>query len=215
MPTSRTYGDACAVARSLDIVGERWALLVIRELLLGPKRFADLATGLPGISPNVLSQRLHTLTGAGVIRHRRMGPASGSAVYELTGWGRELEPVLLQLASWGAAGAPAPDGDNIGIDSLMLGLKVQYRPAPAKVTGETYELRVSYDTFTIRATEESLIVRRASAEAPAATAETDVATLRALVAGDLTVPQARRNGDLRLSGPLAAIRRLSKLLVPK
>src|SRR5512146_2571472 len=97
MSTSRSYGDRCGVARALDVVGERWALLVVRELLLGPKRFTDLRTGLPHVSPDVLAQRLRELEQGGVVRRRTLAPPAGSRVYELTDRGRELEPVILGL----------------------------------------------------------------------------------------------------------------------
>src|SRR5262245_48168316 len=90
--TKRSYDDSCLTAHALDLVGERWALLVVRELLLGPKRFTDLRHGLPGISPNVLSQRLDELEHAALVHRRRLDPPASVWVYELTGWGRELEP---------------------------------------------------------------------------------------------------------------------------
>src|SRR3977135_907512 len=102
MTTTRTYGDQRGVARALDVVGERWALLVVRELLLGPKRFTDLRTGLPHLSADVLSQRLRELERAGVVRRRKLPPPAGSRVYELTEWGRDLEPVVLDLGRWGS-----------------------------------------------------------------------------------------------------------------
>src|SRR5215213_1670346 len=101
MVAKRTYCDGCAAAHALDLVGERWALLVARELILGPKRFTDLRAGLPGISPNVLSMRLDELEKVAVVRRLRLPPPAGQ-VYELTEWGRELEPILLQLGRWGA-----------------------------------------------------------------------------------------------------------------
>ena len=94
MSTARSYGDACGIPRALDRVGERWALMIVRELLLGPKRFTDLRTGLPDASPNVLSQRLRELEQEGIVRRRKLPPPAGSKVYELTEWGTELEPVL-------------------------------------------------------------------------------------------------------------------------
>src|SRR5258705_553482 len=96
--TKRTYGDRCGVARALDCVGERWALLIVRELLLGPKRYTDLRAGLPFASPNVLSQRLHELEACHVLHKRVLPQPSGATVYELTAWGRELESVLQSLA---------------------------------------------------------------------------------------------------------------------
>src|SRR5258706_120419 len=102
MTDRRSYGDPCGIARALDLVGERWALLVVRELVLGPKRFTDLRDGLPGLSPDVLTERLRDLEQAGIVRRRTLAPPAGSRVYELTGWGRELEPVLVALGRWGS-----------------------------------------------------------------------------------------------------------------
>src|SRR5437762_8558061 len=102
MATLRTYGDGCGIAHALDLVGERWALLVVRELLLGPKRYTDLRAGLPFASPNVLSQRLRELEACQVLHRRALPQPSGATVYELTAWGRELESVLQSLARWGS-----------------------------------------------------------------------------------------------------------------
>src|SRR5215204_4140654 len=90
MATMRTYDDGCAAAHALDLIGERWALLVVRELLLGPKRFTDLRAGLPNASPNVLAQRLRELEAAGIVRRRKLPPPAASRVYELTEWGQDL-----------------------------------------------------------------------------------------------------------------------------
>src|SRR5437667_12278728 len=101
--TKRTYGDRCGVARALDVVGERWALLVVRELLLGPKRFTDLRAGLPHVGPDMLSQRLRELEQAGVLRRGKLPPPASARVYELTERGYELEPVVLALGQIGRA----------------------------------------------------------------------------------------------------------------
>src|SRR4051795_1875956 len=106
----RTYGDRCGVARALDLVGDRWALLVVRELLLGAKRFSDLRAGLPGVSPDVLAQRLRELEEAGVVRRTKLPPPAAARVYELTERGAELEPVVLALGRWGSA-VPFPAGE--------------------------------------------------------------------------------------------------------
>src|SRR4051794_36565758 len=113
----RSYGDPCGIARALDVVGERWAMLIVRELLYGPKRFSDLRTGL-GASPNVLSQRLDELEASGVVQRR----SAGAAVYELTDWGRELHPILLQIGRWGARSSHRPTGE-LGVDALMAALE--------------------------------------------------------------------------------------------
>src|SRR4051794_40586324 len=107
MATTRTYGDGCAIARALDVVGERWALLIVRELLLGPKRYTDLRRGLPNASPNVLSERLRELEQAGVVQRRKLPPPASSRVYELTEWGLDLEEVVQSLGSW-ASRSPMP-----------------------------------------------------------------------------------------------------------
>lgn len=102
MVTSRSYKQRCGIARALDLVGERWALLVVRELVLGPRRFTDLREGLPGIATNVLTQRLQQLEGNGIVTRRRLPPPAASNVYELTEYGRELVPIMLELGRWGA-----------------------------------------------------------------------------------------------------------------
>ena len=116
------------MARALDLVGERWALLVVRELLLGPKRFTDLRAGLPQVGPDVLSQRLRELEAAGIVRRRTLDPPAGARVYELTERGAQLEPVILELGRFGSV-APFPDGDaTFGPDALALALKTLYEP---------------------------------------------------------------------------------------
>src|SRR5919112_5493945 len=122
MAGARTYGEACGIPRALDRVGERWALLVVRELMLGPKRFTDLKTGLPQASPNVLAQRLRELEQSGVVRKRRLPPPAASQVYELTEWGAELEPVLVALGRWGARAPIDAECVGMSVDSHVVSL---------------------------------------------------------------------------------------------
>ena len=133
MTTKRSYDQHCGIARALDLVGERWALLVIRELTLGPKRFTDLREGLPGIATNVLSQRLQELQADGVVTRRRLPPPAASDVYELTEYGRELVPVMLALGRWGARtlGQPSPQR-TFRAEWMALALKAYYEPQAAK-----------------------------------------------------------------------------------
>jgi DNA-binding HxlR family transcriptional regulator len=209
MAGNRSYGEQCGVARSLDVIGERWALLVVRELLLGPKRFNDLLAGLPGASPNVITQRLRELTGHGVIRQRDLGPPARVRLYELTDWGRELEPVILHLGRWGDH-APLPDGAQAGLDSLLLA--IQAAADPARVTGR-YQLSVGADTFTIDGSSGSVRIRRGNADRPAATAATDPGTFRAVIFGQRPAADAIAAGDLRLDGDPDATGRLTDLLL--
>ena len=205
----RSYRDQCGVARSLDVIGERWALLIVRELLLGPKRFNDLLAGLAGASPNVISQRLRELAGHGVIRQRDLGPPARVRLYELTDWGRELEPVVLHLGQWGTR-APLPDGAGIGLDSLLLAIKANL--APARVAGR-YELRIGADTFTVDATADSARFRRGTTDQPNATVTTDAGTFRAVCFCQRSVSDAIESGDLRLDGDREATSRLTELLL--
>lgn len=116
----RRYDDACGTAHGLELIGERWALLVIRELLLGAKRFGDLKRDLPGISANVLTQRLEGLEASGLLRRRKLPPPAAVQVYELTDWGYEAEPVVIELGRW-AARSPAHDPTlPLSATSLML-----------------------------------------------------------------------------------------------
>jgi DNA-binding HxlR family transcriptional regulator len=206
---NRSYGEQCGVARSLDVIGERWALLIVRELLLGPKRFNDLLAGLPGASPNVISQRLRELTGHGVIRQRDVPPPARVRLYELTDWGRELEPVVLHLGRWGDR-APLPEGAHAGLDSVLLAL--QAASGAAQLTGR-YELRIGADTVTVDATAGPARFRRGTADQPDATVTTDPDTFRGVVLGQRPIADAVASGDLRLDGDPDAASRLTGLLL--
>jgi len=178
----RTYGDQCGIARALDVVGERWALLVVRELLLGPKRFTDLRAGLPHVSPDVLSQRLRQLEDDGVVRRRTLPPPAASQVYELTDRGQELEPVVLALGRWGSR-APFPAGhEPLGVDALVLALKTLYRPDRADgLISSSFELRLGEDRFHARLDNGRLEVSRGAAAHPLATIDTDSGTLQQIL----------------------------------
>ena len=181
MVARRSYGDPCGVARALDLVGERWALLVVRELLLGPKRFTDLRAGLPHLSPDVLSQRLRELEDGGVVRRAKLPPPVAARVYELTGRGQELEPVVLALGRWGSRG-PVPAGDGqLGPDSLIIALKTLFDPARAD--GQTGVIAIGLDEqrFVARYDAGGLEIVRGEADHPEAAIEADPATLAAVL----------------------------------
>ena len=127
----RRYRDACGAAQGLDLVGERWTLLVVRELLLGPKRFTDLRGGLPGISTNILADRLETLELSGVVRRRTLPAPAASKVYELTDWGRDLEQVVAAIGRWGVRSPWRSEEDAIGVDGLMVSFRTMFDPEVA------------------------------------------------------------------------------------
>jgi DNA-binding HxlR family transcriptional regulator len=146
-PPRRRYEDACAAAHALDLVGERWALLVMRELMFGPRRFSDLRASLPGISANVLTQRLEGLEAAGVLLRRRLPPPAATQVYELTPWGLESEPIFQALGRW-AARSPAHDPTlPFSAASLLLSLRTKLDPARAAGLAARIGFRLGAETF--------------------------------------------------------------------
>ena len=207
----RTYCDACAAAHALDLVGERWALLVVRELLLGPKRFTDLRAGLPGVSPNVLAQRLRELEQAGVVRRRKLPPPAASRIYELTYWGMELEPVIIGLGRWGARSPSRPRDAALGVDSLVLSFRTMFDPRAADGLEASYELRLGEDRFRAEVSDGRFEISRGNVERPDASIETDQATLAALVFEGRKLDEALRSGDLNLEGDKQAVKRFLTL----
>jgi DNA-binding HxlR family transcriptional regulator len=211
MVTKRTYCDGCAAAHALDLVGERWALLVVRELLLGPKRFTDLRAGLPSASPNVLAQRLRELEGAGVVRRRKLPPPAASRVYELTDWGMELEPVIVRLGRWGARSPSKPRDAALGVDSLILSFRTMFDPLAADGLTAIYELRLGEDRFCAEVADGRFEIFRGGAERPDATIETDAGTLAALIYEDHELAAAVHSGGVKIEGDESAVERFLTL----
>jgi DNA-binding HxlR family transcriptional regulator len=207
MTAARTYGDRCGVARALDAVGERWALLVVRELLLGPKRFTDLRTGLPHASPNVLAQRLRELDAAGIVRRRRLPPPAASQVYELTDRGRELEPVVLALGRWGAGTEPPPEEVGMSVDSHVISLRTLFAPHLAEGLDARLELRLGEQRFRAEVADGQLTVAPGEAPDADATIEAEPAALLALVRGRRELDEALRTGDVAIAGDRGAAER--------
>jgi len=207
----RSYGEGCAAAHALDLVGERWALLVVRELVLGPKRFTDLRAGIPAASPNVLSQRLRELEDAGVLRHRRLAPPAASAVYELTEWGRDLEPVLQSLGRWGARSPAMPFDAPMSTSALILALRTMADRRAATGPAVDVELHLGDERFLVRAGGGRLDIDRGSAEHADAVVVTDPATLNALLFGGRELEEAMDTGDARVQGDPAAVASLRGL----
>jgi DNA-binding HxlR family transcriptional regulator len=208
MATMRTYGDGCAIARGLDLVGERWALLVVRELLLGPKRYTDLRRGLPKASPNVLSQRLDELEEAGIARRRKLPPPASARVYELTDWGRELETTVMSLGRW-AARSPKPPSDApiVSADSIILALRARFDPGAARGLRARYELRLGEDRFRIEIADDAMTATRGEAEQSDATIETDPGTLDAVLWKGRSLADAQRAGSITIDGDKDAAER--------
>jgi len=198
----RQYNDPCGLARALNLVGERWALLIIRELLLGPKRFTDLRGGLPGVSPNVLSQRLDSLSERGIVEQVRLGPPINADVYQLTVVGEQLEPVLFALADWGSRAQPPTDGQT-SVDSLLLAMRTTVDLERSHRSG-TYQLHIGSDSIAVHITDTSLTMQRRQAPEPIATMGLEPETLRALMFEGLDLQEALDAGEVHISGDVAA-----------
>lgn len=206
----RTYDDSCGIARALDAVGERWALLVVRELVLGPKRFGQLRRGLPGMSPNVLSQRLRELEDDGIVRKYELDPPASVLVYELTERGRELAPVLHALGRWGSR-QPQSSANELSTDALLVALQTTFAPSGTRDLDATYQLVVDDDAYVLHIANGSLDIRRGRTDEPLATLDTSRATLRRLVFANASLDRAVDRGNATITGPKRAIARLLRL----
>ncbi len=204
MTGKRSYGDQCGVARSLDLLGERWAVLVVRELLFGPKRFTDLRAGLPGASPDMLAQRLRDLEEAEILVRRKLDPPAAARVYELTDRGRALEPVLIELGRWGS-GLPLDPDTVFGADSMLLALKTMFDPAKAGKAAGVYDVRLGDDRFRVEVGEDGLEVERRAAADPTVVIETEVGTLAELLWRGRDLDAAIDGDQIRIEGPKRAV----------
>jgi DNA-binding HxlR family transcriptional regulator len=206
----RKYDDGCAVAQALDVIGERWALLVVRDLLLGPKRFTDLLKGLPGASPDVLTQRLRDLGDAGVVQRRRLGPPVGTWVYELTPWGANLEEIVVGLARWAHESPQMRYDLPLGTDSVMLSVKTLFDGRAAGDLEAKIALTLNDEPFWIRINDGKLSMARGEIARPDVTIETDTATLVSLLQTDRAIDDALTTGELELTGDRAVVDRFHK-----
>ena len=206
--TKRSYGQYCAVARSLDILGGRWTLLIIRELLQGPRRFVDLASALPGMAPNLLSTRLTTLNQDGLVKKRKVRlPGSGLA-YELTDRGCELEPVLLALSRWGRPlMGPLKQGEQFSARWLLLGLRGRFSPSDFEGVREEYEFRVGRETIHARVFEGRIETREGPAEEPDVVISASRKDFLAVALGQVQSMEAVKTGRITIEGDPAAKRR--------
>lgn len=212
MAGKRTYEDGCATAHALDLIGERWALLVVRELILGPKRFTDLRAGLPAISPNVLTQRLEELENAKIVRRRKLPPPASAWVYELTEWGLELENVIMAIGRWGARSPALMDGAYpLSIDALILSFRTMFSSEAAKGLDATIELRIADDRFRATIADGRLELVRGTAERPDAVVEGEAMALVGVVYGGRKLNDAIREGELKVEGDRALVKRFVTL----
>ena len=212
MARTRTIEDGCGIAHSQELLGQRWALLLVRELLLGPKRFTDLRAGIPDISPNVLGQRLRELEESGIVARRRLAPPAAAQVYELTEWGRELEPAVLALGRWASRSPSFPIGAEMGPDSLVLALKTAFQPEKAEGLDATYELWLGGIPFNIVVREGRFEAARGEAERPDATIRSDPGIIAGVVFGGNRLGKAVESGAVAVDGGRRAVNGLFRAL---
>ena len=208
----RTYQQYCGIAHALDLVGERWTLLIARELLTGPKRFKDLKRGLPGISPNLLSTRLQFMKDEGLIEEAMLPPPASTEGYRLTDLGEDLEPVLVALGQWGlkTLGRPDPE-DSFNPEWLLISLEGFFQPEAAEGLREVHEYRIDETVLHTRIADGTITTTLGPAPDPTFTLDTDSDTFLAAMTGAATWDQAFEEDRATLTGSREAFDRLGTL----
>lgn len=208
----RDYEQYCGLATGLDVVGDRWTLLIVRELLFGPKRFTDLETGLPGIPPSLLSARLKELHSAGLLAREVLPPPAGSTVYRLTDAGKELEEALYALARWGVRFGRRPrKSDAARPEWAVFAFHSLFRPEAAEGVHDVYELRLREGTFRLAVENGVLEVGGASGSSADVTLTGDMTTVLFTLMGRIPAKEAVREGKLEIRGDEKAVDRLLKV----
>jgi len=204
----KRYAQYCGIARALDVLGERWTLLVVRDLVMGPKRYTDLRDGLPGIATDLLTARLRTLETAGLVRRRRLPRPAPANVYELTDAGRRLAPALLALGQVGITMlGPLEAGEHVTPELLALSLRLSFRPEADAALNETYQLRIDDEPFVVTIADGTIQTAPGVARDPALTLTTDAGTLIAMLRGDAAAADALADGRVELDGDAAELDR--------
>ena len=210
----KRYDQYCPVAHALSLVGERWSLLIVRELLRGPKRYTDLAEGLPpGIGTNILAARLRALEEGGIVAKRKLPPPAASTVYELTEYGAGLQEALYALARWGARSlGPPGKSDELYPDWGLNALPAVFNAEEARGLTETYVLKIGEDVFTARIVDGVLEPSLGAAADADLVVETDPETFFLLCAGELEPKDAVKSGRARVEGERALLERCFRVL---
>ncbi|MBI1879714.1 MAG: transcriptional regulator [Chloroflexi bacterium] len=211
--TSRSYNQYCGLAYALDIIGERWTLLIVRELIAGPRRFKDLMDGLPDISTNLLAERLKSLEQQGMLSRHVLPPPAGSTVYELTSLGQALEKTLLELGKWGSQFVPpSPEGVALlRLGSYALTVKTFFRPEQAQGVNETYELHIDNEVLQVQIKEGELHVQQGETRKADVIFHTDMPSYLGLLQRQIQADEAVSGGLIRIEGDPGALSRFLNL----
>ena len=210
----RSYDQYCAIARGLDVIGDRWTLLLVRDLLLGPKRYKDLLSGLPGIGTNLLADRLKELEAAGLVERTVLPPPAGSAVYQLTETGQGLETVMTALGHWGARFLGAPTKSDVMVPrAYFVAMRGVYNAEAAAGVNAIYELRIADLAFEVRVADGRLTTREGAVRNPDVILTMDVRTLNDLMFHLLTPAAALASGRVDIGkGDVEALERLISIV---
>ncbi len=219
MGKKRSYDQYCTVARALDVVGERWTLLLVRELSTGPKRFKDLLEGLPGIGTNLLTTRLKALEGEGIVRRSTLPPPAGSNVYELTELGWSLEPVIVALSRWGAGLLGAPrEQDDLKPGWAAVAMRSAVESGATNGSSGVYEFRIGGEVFHLRLKDGKVEAHQGPASDANLVLIGDTETFLALASKRLEPKEAVQSGALKVEGggenPEAMLARCLVLIGP-
>ena len=210
---NRSYDQFCALAFALDVVGERWTLLIIRELLAGPRRFKDLMEGLPDISTNLLSERLKSLEQEGILCRRVLPPPAGSTVYELTAFGKALETPVLELGKWGSHLLPG-SLEGLALPSLgatTLAIKAFFHPERAQGVNQTFELHLGDEVLQVQIQDGTLHVQQGQTLKADVVFQTDMAVFMGLFSGQLEPDAAICGGLVQIEGDTGSLSRFLSL----
>jgi len=210
MARKKPYDDGCATAHALDLIGERWALLIVRELIPGPKRFSDLKAALCGISTNILTTRLAELEAGHIIVRRKLPPPAASQVYVLTPWGAGLEPLIKDLGRWAARSPTMTPGKPMSAASVMLSFRTMF--APERAEGLDFEAALVLDgvPHRVRVANAELDIQIGEAAQPVFTLSGDPNLVAGLVYGGMTL-DAVQSAGLIVEGGRALARRFATL----
>jgi DNA-binding HxlR family transcriptional regulator len=203
--SQRRYRQFCPLARALDVLGERWTLLIVRELMIGPRRYTDLRDALPGLATDLLATRLRDLLEAGLVDRRAVPPPTPATVYELTARGRALEPAIRELARWGRPLLREGADEWLPDSALLLGIETAFHPEAAAGLDETYQLDVDGTRVAIRVHDGTVEV------APAGTGENAAATIVTDRPGFMALARGNPRADLQVEGDPAALARLRRI----
>lgn len=210
MPRKKPYDDGCSTAHALDLIGERWALLIVRELILGPRRFSDIRSALPGISSNILTTRLQELEASHILRRDTLPPPAASQVYRLTDWGAELEPIIRAIGAWAAKSPSMQPGKPMSPASVVLSLRTMF--AAEQAAGEHLRLNLVLDglPYAAQVHARALDIEPGHIDRADVSVNGDPNLLAGVVYAGLPIDDAERAG-LSVQGSRDALRRFAGL----